>query len=78
MRAAPRRSSRLLDCFAVTLKIGKQHELPRRPGDWTTAKGKMNEVAENAADEAEEMKERFPEAGRTSSAAVPAKPEDAK
>ena len=56
----------------MTLKIGKQHEPPRRPGDWTSAKGKMNEVPEPAVDEAEAMKDRFPEATVGAPAAAPA------
>jgi hypothetical protein len=43
---------------AVTLGIGKQNELPRRPGDYRTAKGEMNQVPDNANVEATEMKAR--------------------
>jgi hypothetical protein len=42
----------------VTLGIGKQTELPRRPGDYRTAKGDMNAVPKNALGEAEEMRAR--------------------
>jgi hypothetical protein len=42
----------------VTLGIGKQNELPRRPGDYRTAKGEMNKVPESADVEATEMKAR--------------------
>jgi hypothetical protein len=42
----------------VTLGIGKQFELPRRPGDYKTAKGEMNDVPPRAQDEAGEMKAR--------------------
>lgn len=39
----------------MTLRIGKQTELPRRPGDYRSAKGDMNEVPPAAAAEAAEM-----------------------
>jgi len=42
----------------VTLKIGKQRELPKRPGDYRTAKGEMNTVPSDAQAEAEEMRRR--------------------
>jgi hypothetical protein len=42
----------------VTLKIGKQRELPKRPGDYRTAKGDMNAVPETAGDEAQEIRRR--------------------
>jgi hypothetical protein len=42
----------------VTLGIGKQFELPRRPGDYKTAKGDMNAVPGDAEEEAGEMKAR--------------------
>lgn len=40
----------------MTLGIGKQHELPKRPGDWKSAKGEMNQVPEAAEHEAAAMK----------------------
>jgi hypothetical protein len=42
----------------MTLGIGKQRELPRRPGDWKSAQGDMNAVPESAGAEAEEMARR--------------------
>lgn len=46
----------------MSLGIGKQRELPRRPGDWRTAKGDMNKVPEHALEEAEEMRRRHEQA----------------
>jgi hypothetical protein len=43
----------------VTLKIGKQRELPKRPGDYRTAKGDMNKVPDQAGEEADEMRRRL-------------------
>lgn len=57
-----------LNCSSVTLRIGKQHELPRRPGDWKTSKGEMNAVPDEALVEAEQMKEKFGVAGSPSPA----------
>lgn len=42
----------------VTLGIGKQNELPKRPGDYRTTKGDMNKVPDAAGVEADEMKAR--------------------
>jgi hypothetical protein len=42
----------------VTLKIGKQRELPKRPGDYRTAKGDMNKVPDTASEEADEIRRR--------------------
>ena len=53
----------------MTLRIGKQHELPRRPGDWRTSKGDMNAVPEEAVVEAEQMKDKF---GQPTGAPTPA------
>jgi hypothetical protein len=42
----------------MTLRIGKQRELPQRPGDYRTAKGEMNKVPQTAEAEAEEIRRR--------------------
>ena len=42
----------------VTLRIGKQHELPKRPGDYRPAKGDLNQVPPKAFDEAAAMKDK--------------------
>lgn len=61
----------------MTLGIGKQRELPRRPGDWRTAKGDMNAVPEHAVDEATEMAHRHGKPEPVSSGAkVPAKTDE--
>ena len=47
----------------MTLRIGKQHELPKRPGDYRTAKGDMNRIPDSANKEAEEIRRRTEKKG---------------
>jgi hypothetical protein len=56
----------------VTLKIGKQRELPKRPGDYRTAKGDMNKVPDTASEEAGEIRR------RNNPTSPPAKPDKKK
>jgi len=57
----------------MPLEIGKQHELPKRPSEYRTAKGDMNQVPKYAEEEAEQMTERTP-SKKTSTKEEPPKP----